>query len=68
VEIDGSDLEVSPLATTRMACADPAISDQETSFLLTLDEATGYTIDSEGRLVVTGSDTQLVFEVAEESG
>ena len=64
VAIDGSSLEFGPLATTRMACADEAVSEQESAFLLALDGTTGYTIDDEGRLVLTGGDDELVFEVA----
>ena len=68
VAIDGSTLEVGPLATTRMACADPAVGEQETAFLQALQATTGYTVDDEGRLVLTGDDAELTFEVAEEGG
>ena len=68
VAIDGSALEFGPLATTRMACADPAIGEQETALLQALQATTGYTIDDEGRLVLTGGDAELIFEVAGEGG
>ena len=68
VAIEGSSLEFGPLATTRMACADPVIGEQETAILLAMEATTGYTIDDEGRLVLTGGDAELVFEVAEEGG
>ena len=67
VTIDGTSLEFGPLATTRMACADPAVNEQEQAFLLALEGVTSYTIDEEGRLVLEG-DAPLVFEVAPEAG
>jgi putative lipoprotein len=67
VTIDGTSLEFGPLATTRMACADPAVSDQEQAFLLAVEGVTSYTIDEDGRLVLEG-DAPLVFEVAAEGG
>ena len=67
VAIDGNELSFGPLATTRMACVDPAAAEQETTFLLTLEAAESYTIDSEGRLVLEGAEP-LTFEVAPEGG
>ena len=66
VTIEGSELSFGPLATTRMACVDPAASDQEQAFLLAMENVTGYTIDSEGRLVLEGG-ASLTFEVAPEA-
>jgi heat shock protein HslJ len=66
VTIDGGELAFGPLATTRMACADPAASEQEQAFLLAMEEVTGYTIDSDGRLVLEGG-ASLTFEVAPEA-
>lgn len=66
VTIDGTSLEFGPLATTRMACADPAVNEQEQAFLLALESVTSYTIDQDGRLVLEG-DAPLVFEVAPEA-
>jgi heat shock protein HslJ len=63
VTIDGSELSFGPLATTRMACVDPAASEQEQAFLLAMEGVTGHTIDGAGRLVLTG-DASLTFEVA----
>jgi heat shock protein HslJ len=65
--IDGSSIELGPLATTRMACTDEAAGAQEQAFLLALEGVTSYTIDNEGRLVLEG-DAPLVFEVAAEGG
>jgi len=63
VTIEGSELSFGPLATTRMACVEPAASEQEHAFLLAMEEVTGYTIDGEGRLVLEGG-ASLTFEVA----
>jgi putative lipoprotein len=65
VTIEGSELSFGPLATTRMACADPDAAAQETAFLLALESVESYTIDSEGRLVLEG-DVPLTFEVSAE--
>jgi heat shock protein HslJ len=66
VTIDGSELAFGPLATTRMACVDPAASEQEQAFLLAMEDVTGYTIDSDGRLVLEG-EGPLTFEAAAEA-
>ena len=67
VTIDGNDLSFGPLASTQMACVDPDASEQETAFLLALDEVESYTIDSDGRLVLEGGPS-LTFEVAPGGG
>jgi heat shock protein HslJ len=67
VTIDGTSLEFGPLATTRMACTDPAVNEQEQAFLLAMEDVTSYTIDADGRLVLEG-DGELAFEVAAEAG
>ena len=64
VAIDGSELTFGPLATTRMACVDEALSAQEQAYLVGLEAVSGYTIDDEGRLVLEGGGTTLTFEVA----
>lgn len=66
VTIDGSQLSFGPLATTRMACLDPAVAEQEQAFLAALEAVTAYTIDTEGRLVLEG-DAPLTFEIAAEA-
>ena len=66
VTIEGTELTFGPMATTRMACTDPAASDQEQAFLVAMESVTGYTLDSEGRLVLEG-DAALTFEVAPEA-
>ena len=65
VTIDGSDLTFGPLATTQMACVEDGVADQEQAFLATLQDATSYTVDNEGRLVIQDGGT-LTFEVAAE--
>ena len=67
VTIDGSDLTFGPLATTQMFCGEDGVADQEQAFLVAVQEATSYTIDNEGRLVLEG-EAPLVFEVAAEGG
>jgi heat shock protein HslJ len=66
VTIDGSDLTFSPLATTQMFCGEDGVSDQEQAFLTAVQEATSYTVDNEGRLVLQDGAT-LTFEVAAEA-
>jgi heat shock protein HslJ len=63
VTIDGSDLTFSPLATTQMFCGEDGVADQEQAFLTALQDATSYTVDDEGRLVLQDGST-LTFEVA----
>lgn len=67
VTIDGAELSFGPLATTRMACLDEGASAQEHAFLLAMEDVTGYTIDSEGWLVLEGG-ASLTFEVAPQGG
>lgn len=59
--IDGAALRFTPVMSTRMACADPAVMQQETAYLSTLEAATGYRFDGE-TLVVSGAGGALVFE------
>ena len=66
VTIDGSDLSFGPLATTQMACAEEGVADQEQAFLAAVQDATSYTVDDEGRLVLQDGAT-LTFEVAAEA-
>ena len=66
VTIDGSDLTFGPLASTQMACEED-VSNQEQAFFTALQDATSYTIDNEGRLVLEGDSGSLTFEVAAEA-
>ena len=66
VTIDGSDLSFGPLATTQMACVEEGVADQEQAFLAAVQDATSYTVDDEGRLVLQDGAT-LTFEVAAEA-
>src|SRR5687767_3926344 len=63
VTIDGNELSIGALVTTRMACADPAANTQEQAFLAAMERVTGYTIDDQGRLVLQGG-PELTLEVA----
>ncbi len=38
--VDGTSIAIGPLASTKMACADPAASEQETAYLAALEAAT----------------------------
>jgi heat shock protein HslJ len=42
--VDGSSIKIGPLATTRKACADDAISTQETAYLAALEASTTFAI------------------------
>jgi heat shock protein HslJ len=52
--ISGSSLTISPLATTLMACADPAVNAQETVFTAAFAGATSWAIGSDGNLTLKG--------------
>jgi heat shock protein HslJ len=58
--VDGAALTFGPLATTRMACEENLMA-QETAVLQALAGVSGWEIDSEGRLHLTGG-TELVLE------
>lgn len=57
---DETTLSVAAIGSTKMACADPAISDQETRYFQLLQSVTAYTIEG-NRLTLTGPDGALVF-------
>jgi heat shock protein HslJ len=52
-------IEFGPLATTRMACAEEAISQLETEYLAALDEAATWTMT--GDSLTLGGATELVY-------
>jgi heat shock protein HslJ len=56
---DGSKISFGPLASTLMACEDPAM-EQETVYLAALDGATTYTVDGDA-LTITGDAGTLSF-------
>ena len=64
--VEGSSISFSPLASTRMACPDAAVTAQETAFLAALGEVEAYAMDSQGRLVLEDG-VVLVFEPAEDA-
>ena len=53
--VSGSNLTISPLATTLKACADPAVSAQETAFSTAFQGATSWAIGSDGNLTLKGA-------------
>lgn len=57
---DNSTLTFSPLVSTLIACADPAIGQQETAFLTALQGATSYSI-ADGTLTIFYPDGSLIF-------
>lgn len=52
-ELDGTALAFGPLATTKMACADPTMF-VESAFLAALAGVTGWSVDGAGRLALEG--------------
>jgi heat shock protein HslJ len=60
--VDGKKITFSPLASTLVACTDPAASAQESIFIETVQGATDWAIDG-GNLSLTG-DKNLVGEPA----
>lgn len=55
--LEGEALTVGPLATTKMACEEPAMS-QETQFLAALQGATGYRVEGANVTLTSGSGDQ----------
>ncbi len=51
--VDGTSLDFGPLATTKMACADPTMF-VESAFLAALRGVTGWSVRPDGRLVLEG--------------
>ncbi|HTQ97261.1 MAG TPA: META domain-containing protein [Candidatus Acidoferrum sp.] len=55
VEISGASLKFGPLASTRMACMDNGVSDQEDRYLKVLGTATRYALDNGDLLIYSDS-------------
>jgi putative lipoprotein len=53
--VDGDKLTVSQLATTRKACADPAVNAQEAAVTAALTGATSWSIGSDSNLTIKGA-------------
>lgn len=51
--VDGTSLDIGPLGTTKMACADPTMF-VESAFLAALEGATTWSVDPDGRLILDG--------------
>ncbi|QKK01372.1 MAG: META domain-containing protein [Pseudomonadota bacterium] len=56
-ELTGDQLQIQLSAVTRMACADPALSEQEQHFLRLLAGSWRIEFDQAGRLLLRGEDT-----------
>jgi heat shock protein HslJ len=59
--VDGTALTFSTIGTTRMACPSDDLMAQDASVPGALDNVTGWEVDADGRLHLTGA-TELVFE------
>jgi heat shock protein HslJ len=60
-EVDGASIEIGPLASTMMMCADPAVGQQETSYFAALDKAATYAFNGD-RLQLRAVDGPLLVE------
>lgn len=54
-QVDGRSLQLSQLATTRRACA-PALNEQETRFVQTLEQISRFHLDETGALILEGEE------------
>ncbi len=53
-------LAIAPIGSTKMACADPAVTEQEANYVALLQTATSYAIEG-NRLTLTGPEGALMF-------
>jgi heat shock protein HslJ len=60
-KVDGASIEIGPLASTMMMCADPAVGQQETSYFAALDKAATYAFSGD-RLQLRAVDGALLVE------
>ena len=56
-------IDLSVTGMTARGCPEPAAGDVEAAFVQSLDRVTTASIDPEGRLVLSGPDEEIVFEV-----
>lgn len=61
VKVDGENLNVGPLMSTRMACPSEAEGKQESTVLAVLDDATGYTIEGDTLTLTAPDEKSLIF-------
>ncbi|MGB5730271.1 MAG: META domain-containing protein, partial [Acidimicrobiia bacterium] len=59
-ETDENSIEIGPLASTAMACAEPDVMDQETRYLAALQEADTYRVDAATLEMFDAEGTRLV--------
>ena len=60
-KVDGASIEIGPLASTMMMCADQAVGQQETSYFAALDKAATYAFNGD-RLQLRAVDGALLVE------
>lgn len=60
-KVDGASIEIGPLASTMMMCADPAVGQQETSYFAALDKAATFAFNGD-RLQLRAVDGALLVE------
>jgi heat shock protein HslJ len=60
-KVDGASIEIGPLASTMMMCADPAVGQQETSYFAALDKAATCAFNGD-RLQLRAVDGALLVE------
>ena len=59
--VDGTTVDIGPLSSTKMACADAAVSTQEASYLAALDKVTTFAFNG-GNLQLRAADGSLQVE------
>jgi putative lipoprotein len=59
-ETDENSIEIGPLASTAMACAEAEVTDQETRYLAVLQDAASYRVDATTLEMFDAEATRLV--------
>lgn len=60
-EISGSELKIGPVMSTKMACHEPGVSEQETQVFALLSTVTGFTVKSDRLTLTTADGSSLGF-------
>lgn len=58
---NGEDLMISPIFSTRRACADEALTTQEANYFAELENAATLTVTEEQLIITTGEGVELIF-------
>ncbi len=61
IDVSGDAFVVEEWTATAMGCLPPEVMDAETAFLSALDDVTTVEVTGDGRLVLRGPDSELVF-------